>query len=89
VNASLWVGALVSLAGVAFGGAISFALSRQQLRDARAQRIEDDLRASRRRNEDRRFAAYSDFLTRARTYRDANAIGSAPYDGYVDFFKLT
>lgn len=51
-------------------GLISLALNRQQMRDARAQRAEDDQRAKLRRSEDRRFAAYADFLTRARSYRD-------------------
>jgi hypothetical protein len=53
------------------GGAISFLLSRQQVREARRQREEDDTREYRRRSMDRRFAAYADFLTRARSFRNA------------------
>jgi hypothetical protein len=53
------------------GGAISFLLSSQQVREARRQRGEDDARDERRRSMDRRFAAYADFLTRARSFRNA------------------
>jgi len=59
------------LTGGLLGGAISFVLSRQQLNDARLQRKEEELRETKRRSEDRRFQAYSDFLTRARSYRNA------------------
>jgi hypothetical protein len=53
------------------GGTFSFVLSRQQEREARRQREEDDAREHRRRSTDRRFAAYADFLTRARSFRNA------------------
>jgi hypothetical protein len=53
------------------GGAISFLLSRQQMGEARRQREEEDAREHRRRSMDRRFAAYADFLTRARSFRNA------------------
>jgi hypothetical protein len=53
------------------GGAISFLLSWQQVREARRQRQEDDLREHRRRSADRRFQAYADFLTRTRAFRNA------------------
>lgn len=53
------------------GGTFSFLLSRQQVREARRQREEDDAREHRRRSMDRRFAAYADFLTRARSFRNA------------------
>jgi hypothetical protein len=67
----LWVGAVVTLAGAALGGAISFVLSRQQIKDARAQRAEQYLHERQRHSADRRFDAYSDFLTKARSFRDA------------------
>ena len=67
----MWVGAVTTLAGGLLGGAISFIVSRQQARDARRQRAEDDIREQRRRSEDRRYAVYSDFLTQARSFRNA------------------
>jgi hypothetical protein len=60
VSSQVWIGAATALLGVLLGGAVSFTLSRQQMKDARA-----------RRNEDRRIQAYSDFLTRARSFRNA------------------
>ena len=67
----MWVGALTTLAGGMLGGAISLALSRQQAKEARLQRQEDDARERLRRSTDRRFQAYADFLTRARSFRNA------------------
>jgi len=71
VTSGLWFGAVTTLAGAALAGAISLALHRQQMKDAREQRAEEDQRNRRRRSEDRRFEAYADFATRARAYRDA------------------
>jgi hypothetical protein len=59
------------LAGAVLGGAISFLLNRQQMREARRQRQEEDARERRRLSVDRRFEAYADFLTRARSFRNA------------------
>jgi hypothetical protein len=67
----VWVGAATTLAGAVLGGAISFLLSWQQTKEARRQRQEDDVREHRRRSVDRRFQAYADFLTRARSFRNA------------------
>jgi hypothetical protein len=44
------------------------------LNDARAQRKELEITERRRRSEDRRYQAYSEFLTRTRSYR--NAVGA-------------
>jgi hypothetical protein len=71
VNGEVWVGAIATLVGAALGGAISFALSRQQLNDARLQRREVEVSEQGRRSEDRRFQGYSAFLTQARSYRNA------------------
>ncbi len=71
MNGDLWFGAATTLAGATLAGLISLALNRQQIRAARAQRAEDDQRERDRRSEDRRFTAYADFITGARTYRDA------------------
>jgi hypothetical protein len=71
MNSDLWFGAVTTLAGAVLGGAISFLLSRQQLKDARAQRAEEALREKDRRSVDRRFDAYANFHTQARAYRSA------------------
>jgi len=71
VSSDVWVGAVTTLAGGLLGGAISILVSRQQAREARRQRAEDDLREQRRRSEDRRYAVYSEFLTQARSFRNA------------------
>jgi hypothetical protein len=71
VNSDVWVGAITTLVGATLGGAISFVLSRQQLNDARLQRKQAEIVEQRRRSEDRRFQAYSEFLTRTRSYRNA------------------
>jgi hypothetical protein len=71
VGSDVWVGAITTLVGAALGGTISFVLSHQQLNDARMQRAEDATRDKHRRSEDRRFEAYSDFLIRARSCRNA------------------
>jgi hypothetical protein len=70
VSSQVLVGAAVTLIGVALGGVISLALNRQQMRDARAQRTEEAARQQHRVSVDRRFQAYSDFLMRARSYRN-------------------
>ena len=70
MSSDIWVGAITTLVGAALGGAISFVLSRQQLKDARLQRREVEIAEQRRRSEDRRFQAYSEFLTRTRSYRN-------------------
>jgi hypothetical protein len=71
VSSDVWIGAVTTLAGAVLGGAISFLLSRQQIREARRQRQEEDARERRRRSADRRFQAYADLLTRARSFRNA------------------
>lgn len=65
----VWIGAVTTLVGAAAGGTISFALSRLQMKDARLQREEQARREDDRRNADRRFEAYSEFLTRVRIFR--------------------
>jgi hypothetical protein len=74
VATDLWLGAATTLVGAALGGSISFVVNRQQLRSAWLQREEDAAREQRIRSEDRRFAAYSEFITRARSCR--NALGA-------------
>lgn len=71
VSSDVWVGAATTLIGAALGGTISFLLGWQQVREARRQRREDEVRERRRRSADRRFQAYADFLTRTRSFRNA------------------
>lgn len=71
MGSQVWIGAAATLLGVVLGGAASFTLSRQQMKDARAQRAEEAAREREKRSEDRRIKAYSDFLTRARSFRNA------------------
>jgi hypothetical protein len=71
VNADLWFGAVTALAGAVLGGAISYVLSRQQIREARAQHLEAERWDRTRRSVERRFDVYKDFLTQARRYRNA------------------
>jgi hypothetical protein len=71
VSIDIWVGAVTTLAGTALGGAISLIVSRQQAKDTRSQRAEDYRREERKQSADRRFQAYSEFLTRARSFRNA------------------
>ena len=53
------------------GGAISLAVSRQQIKDARSQRTERAAQDAHRRSLDRRFGAYADFYSRARAFRNS------------------
>ncbi len=71
MSSDVWIGAVTTLAGAVLGGAISLLLNRQQMREARRQRQEEEARERRRRSADRRFGAYADFLTRARSFRNA------------------
>jgi hypothetical protein len=71
MGTDLWLGAVTTLIGAALGGSISFAVSRQQIKAAWLQREADAELEQRKRLEDRRFAAYSEFITRARSCRNA------------------
>jgi hypothetical protein len=74
VTTDLWLGAATTLIGAALGGSISFVVNRQQLKSEWMQREVDAAREQRIRSEDRRFAAYSEFITRARSCR--NSLGA-------------
>jgi hypothetical protein len=71
VGTDLWLGAVTTLIGAALGGSISFIVSRQQIKSAWIQREADAAEERSRRSEDRRFTAYSEFITRARSSRNA------------------
>jgi hypothetical protein len=71
VSSDLWVGAVATLAGATLGGASTYLVSRLQIRESRVQRVDAERWERARRNVDRRFDAYANFLTCARTYRNA------------------
>lgn len=74
----MWIGAVATLSGTLLGGAISFVLNGQQMKDARAQRAEQALLDRHQRSLDRRFSAYSDFYTQVRLFRNALRTGDRP-----------
>jgi hypothetical protein len=59
------------LGGSSTRGASTYLVSRLQIKESRAQRVEAERWDRARRNVDRRFDAYANFLTSARTYRNA------------------
>ena len=59
------------MAGGLLGGSITFMVSRQQMKFAQVERREAATEDHYRRTVDRRFQAYTEFITRARTYRDS------------------
>jgi hypothetical protein len=71
MSADLWIGAVTTLAGAVLGGSISLVLNRQQMKFEHVQRQESAQEERYRRSVDRRFEAYSDFLTRSRTFRNS------------------
>lgn len=71
MSSDLWFGAVTTLAGTALGGASTYLVSRLQIRESRTQRAEAERWDRARRNADRRFDAYANFLTHARIYRNA------------------
>src|SRR4029077_10649268 len=64
-------GAITTLSGATLAGAISLAISRQQLKAAHDQRAEDAEQDKHRRSIERRFSAYADFLDKTRSFRNA------------------
>jgi hypothetical protein len=71
VSSDLWLGAVTTLAGAALGGVSTYLVSRLQIRESRTQRVEAERWDRARRNVDRRFDAYANFLTYGRRYRNA------------------
>jgi hypothetical protein len=53
------------------GGLVSFAVSHQQIREARSQRSDEANQVRKRRSEDRRFKAYADFIVSHRAVQNA------------------
>src|ERR1700722_8391123 len=71
MSVDLWFGSATTLAGAFLGGLISYFLSRQQIQEARRQHLEEWRLQRDQSSKERRFSAYSDFITRARAYRGA------------------
>lgn len=71
MSVDVWIGAVTTLAGAGLGGLISFVLSRQQISEARRQRLEEAERSREQSSRDRRFDCYAEFLSHARSYRNA------------------
>jgi hypothetical protein len=62
---------VAGLVGVMVGGLVSFAVSYQQIREARSQRADEANQERQRRSEDRRFKAYADFIVSHRAVQNA------------------
>jgi hypothetical protein len=71
MSGDVWIGAVTTLAGAALGGLISFALSRQQINEARRQRVEQARLTREESSRERRLDCYAGFLSQARAYRNA------------------
>jgi hypothetical protein len=70
MGTSAWLASVIGLAGVMLGGLISFAVSHQQIQEARSQRADEASREQHRRSEDRRFKAYADFIISHRSVQN-------------------
>jgi hypothetical protein len=62
---------VAGLVGVMLGGLVSFAVSYQQIREARGQRADEARQERRRHSEDRQFKAYADFIVSHRAVQNA------------------
>jgi hypothetical protein len=71
VGTSAWLAPVAGLVGVMLGGLVSFAVSYQQIREARSQRADEADQERQRRSEDRRFKAYADFIVSHRAVQNA------------------
>lgn len=79
---------MTTLAGTGLGGLISFALSRMQFFEARRERAEERRQLKDQASRDRRLSCYSEFLTRARRYRNLVREISAGIDAPIDASKF-
>jgi hypothetical protein len=71
VDTSVWLAPLAGLAGVVIGCLVSYAVSSQQIREARSQRADEADRERRNQSEERRFKAYADFIIGHRAVQNA------------------
>lgn len=91
VNPDLWVGAVATLAGALLGGAISYVLSRLQIKEARSQRLDTARHEDAQRSLDRRFDAYANLVSHVRAYRNAvrpYRLGAGPGTPAVEIDEL-
>jgi hypothetical protein len=70
VGTSAWLAPVAGLVGVMLGSLVSFAVSYQQMREARSQRADEANQERQRRGEDRRFKAYADFIVSHRAVQN-------------------
>jgi hypothetical protein len=69
METAVWLASVTGLVGVALGGLVSLAVSRQQIREARSVRADEASQERHRQSVDRRFRAFSEFITRHRAAR--------------------
>jgi hypothetical protein len=71
MGTSAWLTGVIGLAGVLLGGLVSFAVSHQQIKETRRQRVDDARRERSQRSEDRRLRAFADFINGHRAVQNA------------------
>lgn len=71
METAVWLASVTGLVGVALGGLVSLAVSRQQIREAHALRADEASQERYRRSVDRRFKAFSEFIIHHRAARGA------------------
>jgi hypothetical protein len=71
MGTSAWLAPVAGLVGVMLGGLVSYAVSYQQIREARSQRADEANQERQRRSEDRRFKVYADFILSHRAVQNA------------------
>ena len=81
MGSAVWLASVAALIGVALGGLVSLAVSRQQIREARAIRADEASQERYRRSVDRRFKAFSEFIIQHRTARGALQFYYSQQDG--------
>jgi hypothetical protein len=91
MGTSAWFTGVIGLAGVLLGGLASFAVSHQQIREARIQRVDDARLEREQQSRDRRFQAFADFINGHRAVQHALQLyySQAPIKpGVSDIFAL-
>jgi hypothetical protein len=81
MGSAIWLASATGLIGVALGGLVSLAVSRQQIREARALRADEASQERYRRSVDRRFNAFSEFIIQQRAARGALLFYYSQLDG--------
>jgi hypothetical protein len=81
MGSAIWLASVTGLVGVALGGLVSLAVSRQQIQEARALRADEASQERYRRNADRRFNAFSEFIIQHRAARGALLFYYSQLDG--------